>query len=112
MSLEVDLEELEADAREGAHAAAQEIETASRRHADTKRQLQERYAEWDTLLGSGRNEEGDEMTGRSGRSGRGAARRDGEEAHDAPPPAARRGSRTRARPRAGVASARTSAPCS
>jgi ATP-binding cassette subfamily F protein 3 len=48
-SLEVDLEELEATLSVSHTLRSEEIELASRQHAETKRKLAERYATWDKL---------------------------------------------------------------
>ena len=48
-SLEVDLEELEATLSVSHTLRPEEIETASRQHAETKARLAEHYALWDRL---------------------------------------------------------------
>jgi ATP-binding cassette subfamily F protein 3 len=49
VSLEVDLEEAEQALAHAHRLRPEEIEAAGRRHAETKKQLAERYAEWDRL---------------------------------------------------------------
>ena len=48
-SLEVDLEELEQALAQAHTLRPEEIEAAARQHADAKKQLDARYADWDTL---------------------------------------------------------------